>query len=174
MTIRVFETEDEKQKKIECAVKKLLPKTAEDDAIRFEQEHTVIEEGTDINILTVTLKRKPHIKHTLATLQNMLGSEQCETIVKQEDRVDEKGALYLRIDKNKFIDEHTAKLVDHGNCIHFRMMIEAHPKTRKNILETVRDIFKQKRKDEKMSFKHPHHHLHQPLERQSDWNRRAR
>ncbi|MFW6378843.1 MAG: RNA-binding domain-containing protein [Nanoarchaeota archaeon] len=145
MTIRAFETEDETQKRVERAIERLLPETAEDNAIRLEQEHTVIEEGTDMSILKVTLKRKPHIKHTLAILQDMLGSEQCETIVKQENRVDEKGALYLRIDKNAFIDEHTAKLVDHGNCIHFRIMIEAHPKTRENALEAVREIFKQQR-----------------------------
>ena len=58
----------------------------------------------------------------------------------QENRVDEKGALYIRIDKKAFVEERKAILVDHGECIHFKFMIEAHPKTRERAIEVVKEL----------------------------------
>ncbi|MCA9478266.1 MAG: exosome protein, partial [Nanoarchaeota archaeon] len=62
-------------------------------------------------------------------------------IAKQEDRVDEKGRLFIRIDKKDFIENDTVSLVDHGDCIHFSIMLAAFPKNRQKAIEVAKELF---------------------------------
>ena len=142
LTIKVFATEDENAQELQERIEYFLPEEYEDKKVKLEREEAVIEQGSDLYIYTASLKKSKHIRDALKLLKELLGKKQCEKIISQENRVDEKGALYIRIDKKRFAKERTAELVDHGDCFHFKFMLAAHPKTRKRSLEIAQDLFR--------------------------------
>lgn len=142
MTIKVFAQEGDDTQKLRESIEYFLPEEYEDQNINLEQEEAVIEEGSDISIYTASLKKSRHLREALKRLKTILGENQCEIIISQENRVDEKGSLYIRVDKRQLADTKTAELVDHGDCFHFKIMLAAHPKTRERSLEVVKELFR--------------------------------
>lgn len=142
MTIKVFAKEGDDAKQLRKSIEYFLPEEYENQKITLEQEEALIEQGSDLSIYTATLKKSRHLKDALMRLKELLGKTQCEKVITQENRVDEKGALYIRLDKKRFAEEREAELVDHGDCFHFKIMLAAHPKTRERSIEVAKELFR--------------------------------
>ena len=140
-TIRSFCKEFENIDAVKTAIESFLPENLEKEKIQLEEEHLRIDEGENIISLQVQTTKDRHNKYILDTLLSMLSAEQKKTILSQDDRVDEKGAFYLRLDKEELIDNNTLVVVEHGNCIHFRFLLAAFPKTREKALAVRTQIF---------------------------------
>ncbi|MGM5481642.1 MAG: RNA-binding domain-containing protein [Nanobdellota archaeon] len=141
MTIRVFAKEGEDAEELRKGIEDFLPEDYEDKKVELVQEDTLIDEGNNMSTFTATLNKSRHVRDAVKHLKELLGEKQLQTILEQENRVDEKGALFIRIDKRRFAEERIAELVDHGECYHFKIMLAAHPKTRENSLEIVKQVF---------------------------------
>lgn len=141
VTISVFIKQNEDEKIIAEKIAQFLPENFIDEKIQLELETIKIEEGKDIKKLSIIIKKERHTKYFMKQLKELLGEEQCKQITEQENRVDEKGRLFIRIDKLSFIEQNKIILVDHGKCIHFNIVIAAYPKTRSKALEIVKTIF---------------------------------
>lgn len=141
ITISVFIEQEEDEKVIAEHISKLLPENFVDEKITMEIERVKIQDGRDIYILKVTVEKERHTKFILAQIKEFLGEEQCKRIAQEENRVDAKGKLFMRLDKIDFIEHDTATLVDHGKCIHVSMLVAAYPKNRTRALEIVKDMF---------------------------------
>lgn len=140
IAMRVFAEKGETND-IKKAIERILPEDVEDKTVFLEQEEIAIDENTTMTVLRTRLTKSKHIRSVLKVLKETLGAKQCETVASQPDRVDEKGALYIRIDKRSFVAENKAELVDHGSCIHFKLMLAAHPKTRENAILIAKKLF---------------------------------
>ena len=141
INITVFIEQEEDEKLIAEAVAQLLPENFTDEKIVMEIEHLKIDQGRDIKKLTISLDKERHTKYCIKLLKKLLGEEQCNTVASQEDRVDPKGKLFIRIDKTDFIEHNKAKLIDTGNCIHFSIMLAAYPKTQEIAKGIAKKLF---------------------------------
>lgn len=141
VSISVFIEAEEDEKIIAEHIAAFLPENFVDEKITMEIEKIRIEDGRDIQKLSVKLEKERHTKQFLKAFKEIIGEEQCALIASQENRVDPKGKLYARLDKTDFIEHETATLVDHGNCIHFSIMIAAYPKNRTRALEIAKEMF---------------------------------
>lgn len=141
ITITTFIDQEEDEKIIAEQIAQFLPENFADEKISIELENLKIEEGTDIKKIKVFIQKERHTKFVFKQLKENLGEEQCKTIVSQENRVDEQGKLFIRLDKKQFIEHDSLLLVDHGKCIHFSITIAAFPKKRSKALEVVKDLF---------------------------------
>lgn len=141
VTITVFIDSEEDEKHISEQIALFLPEHFVEEKIAMEISSASVEEGRSMQILKVHLTKERHTKYVLQQLKNYLGKEACDTIVSQENRVDESCKLFIRIDKKEFIEHNNAVLTDSGKCIHFALLIAAYPKNRGKALERVKEMF---------------------------------
>lgn len=137
-TISCFCKPNEDLQPVRSTIEQFLPEHKEQEKIQLEEEHIRIEHGEDIISLKVYTTKERHNKHIIGILLERLTPEQKETICSQDDRVDDKGALFLRFDKEALLEKNELHLVDHGNCFHFKFLLAAYPKTKEKAL-TIRD-----------------------------------
>lgn len=70
-----------------------------------------------------------------------MSDEDKETIKKElSRRMDEKGNLFLRFDKQLAYDE-VLKLTYHGDAIHVRIKIASYPVSKENAMKVAEKIF---------------------------------
>lgn len=119
----------------------LLPENFEEEKIKIEEEDIKILEGSNIKIFSVKTEKERHNKQIISILKEILGEEQCQLIAQDNTRVDDDGNLYIRLDKKTLEETGEAKLVDHGDCYHIKIMLAAYPKTKERALEVVKNIF---------------------------------
>lgn len=141
ITASVFLEQEEDEKTVAEKLSIFLPEDFVEQGITMELDEAHIEEGRNITILSIQVEKERHTKFFFEVFKEMLGDEQIETLISQENRVDEKGKFYVRFDKQKFLENDEVELVDHGNCIHFTFMIAAYPKNRNRALEIVKNMF---------------------------------
>lgn len=141
ITISVFLKELEDEEKTANTLVALLPENFEEEKIKIEVEEAKIEEGSNLKIFSVKTDKDRHNKEIIAKLGDILGEEQQETIISDESRVDEKGNLYIRLDRDLLENEGVAQLVDHGNCYHIKIMLAAFPKNKKAAMNVAKKLF---------------------------------
>lgn len=141
IVISGFIKEHEDDKAIKEILMHLLPEDANNQGITLEEEKVSIDETQKMSIVRVRISKEKQCKETITILKQLLGEKQCAVIKKQENRVDENGFLYLRLDKQVLLESGEAKLVDHGNCIHIKILLAAYPKTKERALQVAKDLF---------------------------------
>lgn len=98
------------------------------DKIKLNKE---VVEGFDqrkIIIYDLELIKENHTKRFVDSILSKIGKTQIKKILDElESRIDEELKFYLRIDKNKILEEQY-KLTDSGNCIHVSMQVASFPK----------------------------------------------
>ena len=84
-------------------------------------------------------------KHTSLFLKNLmkkLSQEQKDLLLRQlESRLDETLHFYIRLDKNKLLDNEYF-ITDSGNCFHIKIAIAAYPHKRDVAIEVMKYILK--------------------------------
>jgi len=95
-----------------------------------------------IIIMKITLQKQRHITLFLENLTKILNEEQRELLLRQaESRLDKDLYFFLRLDKNRLIDEGKCWLTDEGNCYHIRLALAPFPRKRENALELLNQLF---------------------------------
>ena len=132
---RVFIYENENKDEILEALLNILP-TAEPEV---EEAEGLLEEK--MLILTGTISKKRETKEFLNTLIESIGQEQLSKLYKDLDRkMDEKGNLFLRLSKEKALDEEW-EILDGGDSIHLKIKIAAYPAKKDVAIKKISEIF---------------------------------
>lgn len=132
---RVFIYENEDNDEVLEALLNILP-TAEPEA---EEAEGLLEEK--MLILTGAISKKRETKEFLNTLIASIGDDQLIKLYNDLDRkMDEKGNLFLRLSKEKALDEEW-EILDGGDSIHLKIKIAAYPAKKEVALKKIKEIF---------------------------------
>ena len=143
ITLSVFVKKNENKEKTIDIITSLLPENLEKEKIKIEEESIKIENGEDFDILKIKTTKNKHNNKIISILKEILGEEQISLIINDETRVDDEGNLYIRLDKKSLKEKQEAKLVDHGDCYHIKIMIAAYPKTKAKAIEIIKKLFEE-------------------------------
>ena len=129
----VYGTEDEE--KVITAISYLFSNSLPEKSIN--EDHF----GNKIIVLTDTITKKRTNKDIIAFLNENLSEEDKNTIKNELNRrMDDKGNLFLRFDKQLAFDE-KLKLTYSGNAIHIRIKIASYPVSKENAIEVAKKLF---------------------------------
>lgn len=142
ITISTFVKDGEDKKTPAETIAGFLPENFVDEGIKIKEEPIKINEGENMIILSSKIEKKRHTDLFMEILLDTLGKKQCILAANQHNRVDEKGYLFIRLDKNE-LEKGYGVLVEHGNCYHIKILIAAYPKTREKALEIAQHILTQ-------------------------------
>ena len=113
----------------------------------FEQEKLVLQRNMvtgfnqrEIIILEVDFQKERLTNKFLEFLKSRFNDQQKESILKQENRLDEGCNLFIRLDKQKLLAGEYW-IIDSGDCYHIRISIAAFPKKRERAKQVVEKIF---------------------------------
>lgn len=138
---RVFIYDNEDKDEVLQALLNILP-TAEPEV---EEAEGLLEEK--MLILTGTISKKREIKEFLKTLLEEIGQDQLKKLYNDLDRkMDEKGNLFLRLSKEKALDEEW-EILDGGDSIHLKVKIAAYPAKKEVALKKISEVFPDELKD---------------------------
>lgn len=128
----------------EAAVKKhllnLFPFNLEEEKIVLQRRKAAGFNQKEIIILEVDLKKERHTNAFLNFFKEKLNEQQKEVLVKQENRLDDECNLFIRLDKNKLLNNEYW-ITDSGDCYHIRISIAAFPKKKEKARQVVEQIF---------------------------------
>jgi RNA-binding protein len=134
LSYRAFVYSTENEEKVREAISNLLPSAVP------EKEITEGYYKNQVIILHGKITKKREIKDFLEKLQTLKPSAQKRILRELEYRIDERGNLFLRFDKQRaYLEE--LKLVDHGDAIHIRLKIAAYPARREEAIKIARQFF---------------------------------
>ena len=132
---RVFIYDNEDKDEVLQALLNILP-TAEPEV---EEAEGLLEEK--MLILTGTISKKRETKEFLNTLLEEIGQDQVKKLYNDLDRkMDEKGNLFLRLSKEKALDEEW-EILDGGDSIHLKIKIAAYPAKKEVALKLLEGQF---------------------------------
>jgi hypothetical protein len=129
----VYGTEDEE--KVVSALNHIFPSVLPKRDVNEDSY------GNKIIVLTNKVTKKRMIKDIVSFLNENLSDKDKATIKKELNRrVDEKGNLFLRFDKQAAYDK-TLKLSYSGDVIHVRIKIASYPVSKENALKVAHEFF---------------------------------
>ncbi|HNR25627.1 MAG TPA: RNA-binding domain-containing protein [Methanobacteriaceae archaeon] len=128
----VYGTEDEKRVRI--ALSNILP---------FSEPDTKLIEGHHKNqmvILTGKTDKKSDIEVFLQSLENIKTSDKKRILRGLENKIDDKGNLFLRFDKQRAY-RGEMKIVEDGDAVHLKLKLAAYPARKDPALKIAQKIF---------------------------------
>ncbi len=140
--LTVFSKEGEDEQQILARLRALVPFDLEKEKIAVQRQVTTGFEQKKIIILEIMLTKERHTTPFLEFLLGKLDNEQKRLLMQQaESRLDEGMHFFIRLDKDKWLQEDTMLVTDEGNCFHIKMNIAVYPAKREKALGVVRKIF---------------------------------
>ncbi len=136
ITVYVKEFDDEEE--TANTLISFLPENFEEEKIKIDEEKVKIDEKTEMSIFRVKTEKERHNKHIIAKLKDILPTEALEKSIKT---IDDEGYIYIRLDRKALEKDGTAKLVEHGDCYHFKILLAAYPKTKEKAIEVGKKLF---------------------------------
>jgi RNA binding exosome subunit len=134
ISYRVFVYGTENEEKVREAIKTLFPNShPQTDAIEGYFKNSVL-------ILHDKITKKRETKEFIKLLQKLDSSTKKRVLNELNNKMDEKGNLFLRFDKQRAYLE-DLKIVEHGDSIHVKIKIAAYPAKKENAMELAREIF---------------------------------
>jgi RNA binding exosome subunit len=136
LSYRAFVYGTENEEKVREALSTLLP-TAQPTKEITEGYHK-----NQVTILQGKLTKKREMKDFLEKLGSLKPSSKKRILRELEGRMDERGNLFLRFDKQRayFGD---LKIVEHGDSLHLKLKIAAYPARKEEALKIARQIFQE-------------------------------
>ncbi len=136
LSYRAFVYSTENEEKVREAIFTLLP------TAQIEKETTEGYYKNQVIILHGKITKKREIKDFLEKLNSLKPSAKKRILRELEDRIDDRGNLFLRFDKQRaFLEE--LKTVDHGDAIHLKLKIAAYPASKEGAIKVARQIFEE-------------------------------
>ena len=134
ISYRVFVYGTENEEKVKEAVQTLFPNS---------HPQTDTTEGYFKNPLLILhdkITRKREIKEFVQILEQIDEPSKKRLRSELENKMDEKGNLFLRFDKQRaYLGD--LKIIEHGDSIHVKINIAAYPAKKERAIELARDIF---------------------------------
>ena len=131
---RVFVYGTENEEKVKEAVRTLFPNS------RPETDTTEGYFKNSVLILHDKLTKKREIKEFVKILNQMDTAGKKRLRSELERKMDEKGNLFLRFDKQRaYLGD--LKIIKHGDSIHVKIKIAAYPAKKENAIEIARELF---------------------------------
>jgi len=141
--LSVFVNEGDSEELILKKIKELFPADWEKEKVAVERKIASGMQENKIVILKLKLEKEKHTNLFIETLVSKLSEQQKELLLKQaESRLDEDLNFFIRLDKDKLVNENKYFITDSGNCFHIKMSIAAFPAKREKAVEVLRKIFK--------------------------------
>ena len=138
--VSVFVKPEEDEASIKKHLLALFPFDLEQEKIIFKRSNATGFNQKEIIILEVDLKKERHTNAFLNFLKEKLNEQQKAVLVKQENRLDEDCNLFIRLDKEKLLNNEFW-IIDSGECYHIRISIAAFPKKKEKARVVVEKIF---------------------------------
>ena len=138
--VSVFVKPEEDEASIKKHLLALFPFDLEQEKIIFNRSNATGFNQKEIVILEVDLKKERHTHAFLNFLKEKLNEQQKSVLVKQENRLDDECNLFIRLDKNKLLNNEFW-ITDSGECYHIRISIAAFPKKKEKARVVVEKIF---------------------------------
>lgn len=139
VTITVFAKPEEDYGAIEQGLVDLVPVDFEENKLKVDVRSATTFHDRVMRILSVTLRKQPHIRAFIKQLKEKLGKDQIKTVLKQkESRLDQDELdFFIRIGKDQWIEDKRMVLTDSGFCYHIKLHLAAYPAKRERGLEIV-------------------------------------
>jgi RNA-binding protein len=136
LSYRAFVYSTENEEKVREAIFTLLP-TAQPLKEITEGYHK-----NQVIILQGKTTKKREIKDFLGKLHDLKPSAKKRILRQLEDRMDARGNLFLRFDKQRaYLGD--LKLVEHGDALHLKLKIAAYPARKEEAIKVARQIFEE-------------------------------
>ena len=136
LSYRAFVYGTENEEKVSEAISNLLP------SAHIEKEITEGYHHNTVVILQGKITKKREIKDFLEKLGTLKPSAKKRILRELENRMDERGNLFLRFDKQRaYLGD--LKIVEHGDAIHLKLKIAAYPARKEEALKVARQIFEE-------------------------------
>ncbi len=134
ITYRVFVYGTENEDKVREAIKTLFPNSnPQKDTIEGYFKNSVL-------VLSEKIKKKRDIKNFINLLKNLQPSSKKRILNELEMKMDDKGNLFLRFDKQRaYLGD--LKVVEHGDSIHVKIKIAAYPARKDKAKEVAEELF---------------------------------
>ncbi|WP_293032828.1 RNA-binding protein [Natronococcus sp.] len=130
-----YATEDEKR--VEQALRTLLPEEFEIERVESEGHY-----GDRILVLSARVENADDVRHVLSRLADL---EELDTFLEElDDRVTENTELFLRLDKQAAF----AGEIRSGEGITFRAKVEAYPAKKEQAVENAEEVLERLRDEE--------------------------
>lgn len=141
IVITAFAKPEEDTEAVKEGLKKLTAINLENEKVELKEQTATGFEERKIKIFKTTLSRQQHIKEFIRQLKEKLG-KQCETLIEQkQSRLDQESLdFYIRIGKDKWMEDKEMKLTDSGYCYHIKITLAAYPAKREKGLEIIEKI----------------------------------
>lgn len=134
ISYRVFVYGTENEEKVRESIKTLFPNSN-------PQTNTI--EGyfkNPVLILNDKLTKTREIKEFVKILKQIDKPSQKRLLNELENKMDEKGNLFLRFDKQRAYLGNL-KIIEHGDTIHVKIKIAAYPAKKENAIKLTKEIF---------------------------------
>lgn len=134
ISYRVFVYGTENEGKVREAIKTLFPQSSpETDTTEGYFKNPVL-------ILHDKITKNRDIKEVIKAIEQMDEYNKKRLLNELENKMDEKGNLFLRFDKQKaYLGD--LKIIEHGDAIHVKIKIAAYPAKKENAIKVAREIF---------------------------------
>jgi RNA binding exosome subunit len=138
--LSVFVKEFEDINFVRNIMKEFLPETKDENNPLINEERVSIDDEHAMIILRAKISKSKDTKEFISLIKKSLSEEDVQRLISEENRVDEEGNFYFRLDKEKALNG-SYELTDSGNCFHFKIQIASYPKNRENAIKIVKKIF---------------------------------
>lgn len=136
LSYRAFVYGTENEEKVREALFTLLP-TAQPIKEITEGYHK-----NQVIFLQGKITKKRETKDFLEKLRALKPSSKKRILRELEDKMDDRGNLFLRFDKQRaYLGDF--KIVEHGDSLHLKLKIAAYPARKEEALKIARQIFKE-------------------------------
>ena len=140
--LTVFSYENENNESILDSFLKFFPFNIEGNKVILKKTDATGFNDKKIEVIEITLTKTNLINQFLKNLLDKLDIEQKNKILQQmESRLDKNLDLFLRFEKDEWINEKKLVLTDSGKCFHIKVSIADFPKKREVALNVIKDLF---------------------------------
>jgi len=134
ISYRTFVYGTENEEKVKKAIKTLFPNSLP------QLETTEGYYGNPVLILHDKIEKKRDIKDFIQILNEVEPSDKKRILYKLESKMDDRGNLFLRFDKQKaYLAE--LKIVEHGDSIHVKIKMAAYPAKKANAMKLAKKLW---------------------------------
>jgi len=136
--LSVFAYEGEDSVKIESVLRSLFPLSLEQEKVELKQTNATGFAERRIIIFEIFLQKEKHTNAFLNNLKQKLSDDQRQLLIRQSvSRLDDELNFFIRLDKDKLLNESRVWVTDSGNCFHIRMSVAAYPSNREAALKVI-------------------------------------
>jgi RNA binding exosome subunit len=138
--LSVFSHEEDDLDKLAQTITKLCPFDLEQEKLQLKQSTATGFKERKIKIFEILLTKERHTTKFLNHLKQNLSDDQRQLLINQtESRLDQELDFFIRLDKQKLLNENQFWITDSGNCFHIKISIAAYPANRETGLKVVKE-----------------------------------